>query len=71
MTQEGMNEERNEDDKYKLIMIVVVMKHVLFEWMKDLMRKVGWDLWRYLNYNNEWMIDFYGMCYFEWMEVVW
>jgi hypothetical protein len=36
-----MNEERNEYDKYKLIMIVVVMEDVLFEFRRDLMRKVG------------------------------
>ena len=41
MTQGGMNEERNEYDKYKLIMIAVVMEDVLFEFRKDLMRKVG------------------------------
>ena len=31
VTQGGMNEERNEYDKYKLIMIAVVMEDVLFE----------------------------------------
>ncbi len=42
-----MNEERNEYDKYKLIMIVVVMEDVLFEFRRDLMRKVG-EIWKIL-----------------------
>ena len=41
MTQGGMNEERNEYDKHKLIMIADAMEDALFEWMRDLMREVG------------------------------
>ena len=72
MTQGGMNKERNEYDKYKLIMIVVVMEDVLFEWMRDLMRKVG-EICEDIGIiiMNEWLSDFDGMCYFEWIEVVW
>ncbi len=42
-----MNEERNEYDKYKLMIIAVVMEDVLFEFRRDLMRKVG-EIWKIL-----------------------
>ena len=40
----GINESRSEYDDYKEILIAVVIKHVLFEFMMDMKRKVEWDI---------------------------
>ncbi len=39
-----MNSERNEYDEYKVIMNAVVTKHVLFESMMDMKRKIEGDI---------------------------
>ena len=39
-----MNSERNEYDEYKVIMNAVVMKHVSFELMMNMKRKIEGDL---------------------------
>ena len=37
----GINESRNEYDEYKVKLIAVIMKHVLFEFMMDMKRKLS------------------------------
>ena len=61
MTQGGMNEEWNEDDKYKGVMSVVVMEDALFEWMRDFYEKCGWDLEDIeIIIMNEWLMILMG-----------
>ena len=46
-----MNEERNEYDEYKVIMNAVVMKHVLFEFMMDMKRKMS-EIFKIMKHMN-------------------
>ena len=46
-----MNESRNEYDEYKVIMNAVVMKHVLFEFMMDMKRKMS-EIFKIMKHMN-------------------
>ncbi len=68
-----MNESRNEYDEYKVIMNAVVMKHVLFELMMDMKRKISGDI-----QDNEiyvlmiewfWLMLFVGVSHFEGIQL--
>ena len=47
----GINESRNEYDEYKELLIAVVVKHVLFEFMMDMKRKMS-EIFKIMKHMN-------------------
>ena len=47
----GINESRNEYDEYKEWLIAVIMKHVLFEFMMDMKRKMS-EIFKIMKHMN-------------------
>ena len=47
----GINEERNEYDEYKELLIAIVIKPVLFKLMLDMKRKLS-EIWHIMKHMN-------------------